>query len=291
MNGPYAAPLPTPQAAANPWQAHTVTIAGIKPEVDGVATYDLAFQDEAVRAAYRFAPGQFNMLYLPGAGEIAISVSDDPRNTESCAHTIRVAGNVTRTLSAMKVGETLGLRGPFGTSWPLAECIGRDVVLVTGGIGLAPLRPAICALLHERPQFGRLHLLYGARSPNTLLYASEYQDWSRRGLAVQRTVDRSAPGWMSNVGVVTLLLERLHSFDPQNTVLMCCGPEVMMRFTVLAALNRGLSPQQIWVSMERNMQCAVGLCGHCQLGPEFICKDGPVFRYDRISPFMDVEGF
>lgn len=290
MTSPYAAPLPTPQAAANPWQTHTVVLRDVRAEIDGVATYDLAFQDEAVRAAYRFAPGQFNMLYLPGAGEIAISISDDPANRESCAHTVRVAGNVTRTLARMKAGETLGLRGPFGTSWPMAECIGRDVVLVTGGIGLAPLRPAICTLLRDRRQFGRLNLLYGARSPETLLYAREYDAWSNRGLIVHTTVDRSAPGWTGNVGVVTLLLERLNSLDPSNSVLLCCGPEVMMRFTIMAALNRGLSPQQIWVSMERNMQCAVGLCGHCQLGPEFICKDGPVFRLDRIAPFMEVEG-
>jgi NAD(P)H-flavin reductase len=290
VSASYTTPLPTPHAAASPWQAHTVVIREIRAEVDGVATYDLAFRDEAVRAAYRFAPGQFNMLYLPGAGEVAISISEDPSNTDSCAHTVRVAGNVTRTLAELNVGETLGLRGPFGTSWPIPECIGRDVVLVSGGIGLAPLRPLICSLLRNRRQFGRLNLLYGARSPDTLLYAREYDAWSRRGLIVHTTVDRSAPGWMGNVGVVTLLLERLRSFDPGNTVVLCCGPEVMMKYTVTAALSRGLSSDQIWVSMERNMQCAVGLCGHCQLGPEFICKSGPVFRYDRIAPFLDVEG-
>lgn len=290
MSSSYTSPLPTSLAAGNPWQAHTVVLRDIRPEVEGVATYELMFQEEAVRAAYRFAPGQFNMLYLPGAGEIAISISDDPRQTESCAHTVRVAGNVTRALAGMQVGDTLGLRGPFGTSWPLAECIGRDVVLVSGGIGLAPLRPAICTLLHHRRQFGRLNLLYGARSPSTLLYAGEYDAWSRSGLVVHTTVDRSEAGWMGNVGVVTLLLEQLRSFDPRNTVVICCGPEVMMRFTVMGALNRGLEPDQIWVSLERNMQCAVGLCGHCQLGPEFICKDGPVFRYDRVAPLLHIEG-
>lgn len=290
MKAPFGAPLPMPAAAANPWQAHTVVIRDIHPEAEGVATYDFAFQEEAVGAAYRFAPGQFNMLYLPGAGEIAISVSDDPESAETCAHTVRVVGNVTRTLAAMQVGETLGLRGPFGTCWPLANCVGRDVLLVAGGIGLAPLRGLIYALLRDRRQFGRLHLLYGARSPDTLLYTREYEDWSQRGLVVHTTVDRSAAGWMGHVGVVTLLLERLRSFDPQHTTLLCCGPEVMMRFTIRAAERRGLTQEQIWVSMERNMQCAVGFCGHCQWGPEFICKDGPVFRYDRIAPFMDVEG-
>lgn len=290
MNSAYTAPLPTGQAAIAPWMTHTVTISAIRDEMDGVATYDLSFQDETARAAYRFAPGQFNMLYLPGAGEIAISISDDPMRTNRWAHTIRVAGNVTRTLASMKVGQTLGLRGPFGTSWPMAQCIGRDVVLVTGGIGLAPLRPVIYTLLNDRRQFGRLNLLYGARSPDTLLYEREYDDWSQRGMIVQTTVDRSHPDWLGNVGVVTILLEQLRTFDPSNTVLLCCGPEVMMRFSVMTALNRGLSPQQIWVSMERNMQCAVGLCGHCQLGPAFVCKDGPIVRYDRIAPYMNVEG-
>jgi NAD(P)H-flavin reductase len=290
MSGPYSAPLPTPLAAASPWLPHTVVIRDVRPEVDGVSTYDLAFQDAAVGADYRFAPGQFNMLYLPGAGEIAISISDDPRNTASCRHTVRVAGNVTRTLAGLSAGDTLGLRGPFGTSWPLADCIGRDVVLVAGGIGLAPLRPAIYTLLRDRRQFGRVNLVYGARSPDTLLYQDQFDDWSQQGLIVHTTVDRSAPGWMGNVGVVTLLLERLRSFDSRNTVLLCCGPEVMMNFTVMTALNRGLTREQIWLSMERNMQCGAGLCGHCQLGPEFICKDGPIFSYDRLAPLLDVDG-
>jgi len=286
----YTTPAPTAQAAASPWQAHTVTIDSITPEVAEVSTYDLRFPSESMRDAWRFAPGQFNMLYLPGAGEIAISISDDPQRREGIAHTIRIAGNVTLTLAALPAGATLGLRGPFGTSWPLDACIGRDVVLVCGGIGLAPLRPAIYALLHDRDRFGSITLMYGARSPDTLLFASEFADWERQGIEVQTTVDRSAPGWNGNVGVVTQLLEQSRSFDPANAVLLCCGPEIMMRFTLLSAERRGMSREQVWVSTERNMQCAVGLCGHCQLGPAFICKDGPVFRYDTIAPYIDVEG-
>ncbi len=290
MSDVYATPLPTREAATAPWQTHTVKVRDIHHEVEGVSTYNLKFLDDAVRRKYRFAPGQFNMLYLPGAGEIAISISDDPNNTETCRHTIRIAGNVTRAMARLDVGGTLGLRGPFGTSWPMSQCIGRDVVIVCGGIGLAPLRPAICTLLRDRERFGRLHLLYGARTADALLFAHEYEDWSQRGMNVNTTVDRYSTGWSGNVGVVTQLLDQLTSFDPHNTVLLGCGPEVMMRFTVRAALSRGMSEQQIWVSMERNMQCAVGLCGHCQLGPAFICKDGPVFRYDKVAPFIDVEG-
>jgi len=279
-----------PRNAANPWVPHTVEIRGVTPEIGGVSTYELAFTDPNVAAGYRFRPGQFNMLYMPGTGEAAISMSGDPGACDTLAHTVRTAGNVTGALAALRTGSTLGLRGPFGSSWPLAECVGRDVVLVAGGIGLPPLRPLIYQLLARRRQFGRLNLLYGARSPDTRLYTDEYMSWVEQGLILHTTVDRSQPGWTGNVGVVPLLLERLHTFDPRSAVLFICGPEVMMRFAAKAAIERGMEPSQIWVSMERNMQCAVGMCGHCQLGPEFICKDGPVFRYDRIAPYLNVEG-
>jgi len=274
----------------NPWVADTVEIRKITPEIEHVLTYHLAFTNPDVGAGYRFKPGQFNMLYLPGAGESAISMSGDSDSHEVVDHTIRIAGNVTRGLTDLRPGDTLGLRGPFGSSWPMDQCIGRDVVLVTGGIGLPPLRPVIYQLLREREKYGQLHLLYGARSPETLLFQHQYDEWTQQGLVVHLTVDRSAPGWDRNVGVVTILLERLQSFDPRNTVLMCCGPEVMMRFVARTAFERGMSPTRIWVSTERNMNCAIGLCGHCQLGPAFICKDGPVFRYDNISPYLIVDG-
>jgi NAD(P)H-flavin reductase len=274
----------------NPWVAETVEIRKITPEIENVVTYQLAFTDPVVASGYRFSPGQFNMLYLPGAGESAISMSGDPESREVFDHTIRVAGNVTRGLTELRPGDTIGLRGPFGSSWPMEQCVGRDVVLVTGGIGLPPLRPVIYQLLREREKYGQINLLYGARSPDTLLYSHEYDDWQQQDMVVHLTVDRSAPGWSANVGVVTVLLERLPAFDPSNTVLMCCGPEVMMRFVARTAFERGMSPTQIWVSTERNMNCAIGLCGHCQLGPAFICKDGPVFRYDKISPYLKVDG-
>lgn len=275
---------------ANSWVPHTAVIREVTREVNEVSTYHLALSDPAVAKAYRFQPGQFNMLYVPGAGESAISMSGDPDSTETLAHTIRFAGNVTRSIATMKVGDTLGLRGPFGTSWPLETCIGKDVILVAGGIGLPPLRPLIHRLLAERQRFGQLNLLYGARSPDMRLYTKEYRDWSEKGLLIKETVDRKNLGWQGNVGVVSMLLERLEPFDPAQSILMICGPELMMRFTARAAMQRGMTSEQIWVSTERNMQCAIGLCGHCQLGPEFICKDGPIFRYDQISPYLIVEG-
>ncbi len=276
--------------AENPWLAQSVEIAAVTPELPGVATYHLRFRDAGLNARYRFRPGQFNMLYLPGVGESAISLSAANENSGTWDHTIRVAGNVTRTLAGLGVGGELALRGPYGTCWPLDECAGADVILVAGGIGLAPLRPAIHTCFAERKRFGRTTLLYGARSPDMLLYRRDYDAWTDRGLNLSATVDRSQPGWSGDVGVVPLLVDRLRPLTPANSVMFLCGPEVMMRYNVRSALERGLRRDQIWVSLERNMQCAVGLCGHCQLGPAFVCKDGPIFRYDKIERFLNVEG-
>jgi NAD(P)H-flavin reductase len=282
--------METDHKSIDPWLPQTVVIRKITPEIERVSTFQLTFRDQDAGDKYRFRPGQFNMLYFPGAGESAMSISGDPESQQTLDHTIRVAGNVTQSLARLKPGDTLGLRGPFGSCWPMEECIGRDIVLVAGGIGLPPLRPVIYRLLETPQQFGRLNLLIGARSPTALIYEREYESWAQRGMNIHTTVDRPAFGWKGNVGVVTLLLERLRSFDPQKTILLCCGPEIMIRYIAIMACDRGLSPEQIWVSTERNMQCAIGLCGHCQLGPKFICKDGPVFRYDQIEPYMKVEG-
>lgn len=277
-------------AVANPWLAHTVRIAEITPEIPGVATYDLEFVDPELNASYQFRPGQFNMLYLPGVGESAISLSAHPNSCGRWAHTIRIAGNVTQTLARLGRGATLGLRGPYGSSWPVADYQEWDIVFVAGGIGLPPLRPAIYHVLDHRSDYGCVSLVYGARSPDTLMYPREYDRWTAGGIEIQTTVDRATPDWQGNVGTVTVVLDRLRLPRPDRTVLFTCGPDVMMHFTARTALKCGLTAERIWLSAERNMQCAVGLCGHCQLGPEFICKDGPVFRYDRLAPFFRVEG-
>lgn len=274
---------------ANPWLSSAARIQRIVHETPGVATYDLAFEDAALAAGYSFHPGQFNMLYLPGVGEVAISVSGDPADRSKIPHTIRKAGNVTNALAELPEGAVIGVRGPFGSHWPIEHCESKDVILVAGGIGLAPVRPIICEMLANRDRFGTLTLLYGARTPAGLLYANEFDAWRQRGLDVQATVDRSDADWAGNVGVVTLLLDRLPLQRPGETLLLTCGPEIMMWYTIQAALRRGLSPDGVYVSLERNMNCAIGLCGHCQFGPEFLCKDGPVFRYDRVAPILKVD--
>jgi len=273
---------------ANPWQAQSARVVDVAREFIGVATYALRFDDAHDAAHYNCRPGQFNMLYLPGVGEIAISVSG--RNAQGdWLHTIRTAGNTTQTLARMGTKARLGVRGPYGTAWPLDEFHGADLVVLSGGIGLAPLRPAVEYLLAHRQQFGRLTLIYGARSPDSILYGRQFDDWNARGMQVQVTVDRATPDWKGNIGVVPLLFERLRPLVAAQSVVLTCGPEVMMRYAARSALERGLPPDQVYLSLERNMQCAVGLCGHCQLGPAFVCRDGPIFRYDRVSPFLAVE--
>lgn len=252
-------------------------------EMAGVVTLDIALEDGETPP---FAPGQFDMLTVFGVGEVPISFSGDPGRGDALVHTVRAVGAVSTALAGLAPGAPLGLRGPFGTGWPMQAAKGRDVVLVAGGLGLAPLRPALYALLAERESYGEVVLLCGARSPADILFRRELEGWRRRlDLDVLVTVDHAAGDWRGHVGVVTRLIPRA-AFDPEETVAFVCGPEIMMRFAIKALTDTGVAADAIWLSMERNMKCAVGLCGHCQFGPEFVCKDGPVFRHDRIARLM-----
>lgn len=233
----------------------------------------------------RFSPGQFNMVYLFGRGEAAISISGDPADDGLLWHTVRDVGGVTGALCRSRRGEHVGVRGPYGTDWRVTDAAGGDVVMVTGGIGLAPLRPALLQVLHERDRYRRVVLLYGARSPQDILYAGELA--ALRGLDVEVTVDHAGEGWKGNVGVVTNLIPKA-PFDPKRTLALLCGPEIMMRFTAAALRDRGVPASRIRVSMERNMKCGIGLCGHCQLGPVFVCKHGPVFPLQRVARLMRI---
>ena len=232
-----------------------------------------------------FQPGQFNMLYAFGIGEVAISISGDPADGSSLVHTIRDVGAVSGALSGVSDGDVIGVRGPFGTAWPVAQETGRNIVFVAGGLGLAPLRPAIYHVLQNREHYTGMTLIYGARSPDDLLYAEEIKSWkSRFDTEVEVTVDHAAPGWTGQVGVVTIGLDRaLGGIDKEDVSAFLCGPEIMMRFSVMSLTAAGVPEERIWVSMERNMKCAVGFCGHCQFGPDFICRNGPVFRHDQVS--------
>jgi NAD(P)H-flavin reductase len=256
-------------------------ITRVKREIPDVFTLHL---DVSARAGgFPFAPGQFNMLYAPGVGEAPISISGDPAHPGELVHTIRAVGAVTRAMQALKKGGELGLRGPYGSAWPLAEARGRDLVFVAGGLGLAPLRPAILHALAHRADYRRVVILYGARTPEDLLFRKDLERWrGRLDTSVEVTVDRAELGWPGHVGVVPALLGRAE-IDGPNAVALLCGPEVMMRFSVRELERLGVPRRGIHVSMERSMKCGVGLCGHCQYGPTFVCKDGPVFRFDRVE--------
>lgn len=250
-------------------------------------TFTLTLENPAGYRIPAFRPGQFSMLYVFGVGELPISISGNPNRPDQLVYTIRSVGPATLKLVTMKPGDAVGLRGPFGTAWPLTEARGRDVLLVTGGIGLAPLRPCIYSVLRHRGDFGRLTVLYGARSPRDLLFKKELDAWNYvPDTQVLTTVDYGGVSWHGYVGLVPKLF-RFTRIDPANTVVMMCGPEVMMRACIRELEMRGIPADQIYLSMERNMKCAVGFCGHCQLGSLFVCKDGPVFTYSRLMPYLD----
>ncbi len=234
-----------------------------------------------------FAPGQFNMVYIFGVGEIPISISSDPAESGPLVHTTRAVGTVTQAMAELRAGDVVGVRGPFGTAWPVEAARKKDVVLVAGGIGLAPLRPAMYRILAERDSYGKVVLLYGARTPSDMLYRKQLEQWRAHfDLDIFVTVDRASGSWRGNIGFVTKLIPRA-PFDPRSTVAMVCGPEGMMRYSAQELEKRGVRAENIYLSMERNMKCAIRVCGHCQFGPMFVCRDGPVFRYPAIRALMD----
>jgi anaerobic sulfite reductase subunit B len=252
-------------------------------------TYDtVTLTLEPVGAAIAaFRPGQFTMLYAFGIGEVPISISGDG-GTATLVQTLRAVGAVTRALCDARPGATVGVRGPCGTDWDVPTAAGQDLVIVAGGIGLAPLRPVLRAALAARDRYHRMALLVGARTPRDLLFPGELAAWRERGVDVEVTVDQPDAGWTGHVGLVTTLVDRA-AFDPAGCVAFVCGPEVMMRFTARALMRRGVPADKIRVSLERDMKCGIGLCGHCQLGPLLVCRDGPVVSYGDIAGLLTIK--
>jgi NAD(P)H-flavin reductase len=235
-----------------------------------------------------FSPGQFTMLYVFGVGEVPISISGDPHRPETLVHTVRAVGAVTAAIAGLRIGDQIGVRGPYGVGWPVGEAEGKDLVLAAGGIGLAPLRPVVLDVLARRDRFGGLSIIYGSRSPVDLLFEAELHRWrSRFDMEIEVTVDRSDEAWFGDVGVVTGLLPRI-SFDPTKTVAMLCGPEIMMKVVANELESRGVAAADVYVSVERNMKCAIGFCGHCQFGGDFLCRDGPVLSYAQVADRLRV---
>jgi sulfhydrogenase subunit gamma (sulfur reductase) len=277
-------------SGANPYLIQPATIVDKIREAENIDTYRLRFVDEHVRRTYRFAAGQFNMVYLFGVGEVAISIVSDPDEPDFLDHTIRVVGRVTEAIARLQQGDVLGIRGPFGRGWPLDEAQGKDVVIVTGGLGCAPVVGAIEYIFRRRKQYGAVKILHGVKTPHDLLYRERFDAWRRHpDTEVLLTSDQPDKTWHYRVGVVTELFEQV-TIDPARTLVLMCGPEIMMRFGVPILMQRGIPANAIYSSLERHMECGIGLCGHCQLGPFFLCKDGPVMRYDRVMPWVGQNG-
>jgi len=273
---------------ADPMIPETVKVKKIFWETEDVFTMELVHEGDDKRE-FHFKPGQFNMLYAFGVGESAISISSDSSKRSSLLHTIHKVGYVTNELSKLKRGDILGLRGPFGTSWPLEDAKGKDICIIVGGIGLAPLRPAIYHILKHRKQYGKITLYYGARTPRDILYTVELETWKKKyDIQLEVTVDRADSSWRGHIGVVTSLMNYVKLL-PERTRAMVCGPEIMMKYAVDELIKHGMSEKEIYVSLERNMKCALGFCGHCQYGPSFVCKDGPVFSFSKVTDIFEIK--
>jgi NAD(P)H-flavin reductase len=254
-----------------------------------IHVFRLRLCDPTARARFDFQQGQFNMVSVPGVGEVALSISSDPNDLD-LEHTIRIVGRTTRVIETLGVGDILGLRGPYGSAWPLLEARWKDVLVVTGGLGCAPVTGAIEYMFRRRANYGQIIVIHGVKKPSDLIHRERFEAWRREpGTQVLLTTDQPDRTWHDRLGVVTELFSEVQ-IDPRRTIVFMCGPEVMMRYAVRILRERGVSMDRVFVSLERNMKCAVGLCGHCQFGTEFVCKDGPIFPYSRIARFFNVSG-
>ncbi|MGB0721522.1 MAG: FAD/NAD(P)-binding protein [Gammaproteobacteria bacterium] len=259
-------------------------------EAADITTLRLRLVDEGLHRSFVFQPGQFNMLYLFGMGAAAISIVSDPEDEHLFDHTIRAVGRVTRPLTQLPVGARLGMRGPYGRGWPLGEAEGRDVLILTGGLGCAPVVSVIEYLRRRPGRFGRLIILQGVKHSDDLIWRSRYDAWAAGGAEVHLAADEAGHAWSGTVGPVTRLLDRVR-LDPGRTVAMMCGPEPMMVAGARRLVELGLNPGTIHLSLERGMKCATGHCGQCQLGGRFLCRDGPVFAWPEVSAHLGRRGF
>jgi len=272
-----------------PYTTHPARIVERRIEAEGIYTFVLKFVDTAVGEAYRFKPGQFNMIYSYGVGEVPISIVSDPAEPLLVEHTIRIAGRGTSLVSRWKPGDVLGVRGPYGRGWPMEKARGRNMVIITGGLGCAPVVGVINYIFRRRDEYGTLRILHGVKTPSDLLYRERFDLWRRQPRTeVHLTADRPDKSWQYRTGVVTNLFDEIPP-DPSALVMMC-GPEVMMHYAIRTLRQKEISEDSIYLSMERHMNCAIGLCGHCQFGPRFVCKDGPVFAYTAVKPWFGVSG-
>ena len=267
----------------NPYYPVSTALLDVVPETPTIKTFVLRPQ-----VPLPFRAGQFVELTVPGLGEAPFTPSSSPSEERQLALTVMKVGRVTSALHRLESGATVGLRGPYGKAYPLDDFAGRDILIMGGGVGLAPLRSLLLALLKDRVRFGRIILCYGARTPADLLYRTQLDEWrSLDSLEVHLTVDKADESWHGKVNVVTATLDDVH-LETSGAVSVVCGPPIMMRFATLAILRKGFAPGSIYLSMERNMSCGLGKCGHCRVGPYYVCRDGPVFQYAQLQNLQQI---
>jgi len=271
----------------DPWLPVEAVIHDVREETHDILTFTMALRDPALQRGYSFRPGQFNMVGFPGIGEAAISLSSDPGVCFAFQHTFRIVGDVTRAMARLRPGDVMGVRGPFGRPWPMEEALGKDLLVIGGGSGMASLRSPLEEALRRRYEYGEITILYGAKTPRDLLFTADFDRWSsQRTTKLLLTVDRTdGLEWRHHVGVVPTLLDSV-ALSPETTRVFLCGPEVMMHFVLIGLQKRGFPGRHIFLSMERRMRCGVAQCGHCFLGPKFVCRDGPVFRYSELRGLL-----
>ncbi|RMX15127.1 Ni/Fe hydrogenase subunit gamma [Legionella jordanis] len=275
----------------DPYLPKTVQVIARRQEASSIFTLDLLFTEKKVQETFQFSPGQFNMLYLPGVGEVAISISSDPEQKNYLSHTIRAVGRVTKALQAVKEGDFLGLRGPYGRGWPMKEGLNKDIVIITGGLGCAPTVGAINYVINRREHYGKLKIFQGIKHSDDFIFRKQYAQWQKvKDTEVYIAADQAGPKWPWSVGYITDHIQTL-KLKGSNTLVMMCGPEGMLHVAIAALLKQGIAEQELYLSMERNMECGLGHCGHCQYGGQFVCKDGPVFAYPQIKSLFLEAGF
>ncbi|MFH1130657.1 MAG: FAD/NAD(P)-binding protein [Pseudomonadota bacterium] len=266
---------------------HIARIVDVRDETPDTKTFTLCFRDPAMQKAFQFLAGQFVELSVFGFGEAPFCVASSPTRKENLQITVRRAGQLTNALHELGLGDEVGLRGPCGNGFNLEAATGKDLLLIAGGIGLPPLRSLIWNVLDERERFGRVTILYGARTPTDLVYKNELKEWQKReDVEFQVTVDRGEPGWEGNVGMVPILFEKT-TLRPQTTLAYVCGPPIMINFVVQDLFMRGFAQESVISTLERMMQCGVGKCNHCAIGHRYVCRDGPVFDYRQIKELVE----
>lgn len=277
--------------SVDPYLPVVAEVIGLDHDTPRIFSLHIRFVDPSAHHRYHFSPGQFNMVYLFGVGEVAISIVSDPEKKEVLSHTIRAIGRVTRALQTLKVGDQLGVRGPFGRGWPLHQARGKDIVMITGGLGCAPSVSVIHYILKRRAQYGKLNILQGVKHSDDFIFRKQYEIWRQAPQTeIEIAADQAGPQWPWRVGFVTDRIQGL-ALQPERTIALLCGPEGMMQTAIVALIQKGLAEQDIYLSMERNMECGLGQCGHCQYGGFFICKDGPIFSYHEVKSLLNIPGF